>query len=269
MNDNSDNQPYLPSKKLFLAFKISDLEKIEALQKGLIYMNSLSYFSEIEEKTLISVRNDPLEKVYSKTHSGKGKNSPRILMKVSGEEKDEFIDLGDDVNLKIEYGDPSNIMIFCMSAFADNGTGRIPGERDGAFHLDKRFKEFGTHLLIIKNIDEFIQRLNKAISTSNHVYWSENFHEIYGLVQYKDLKNFSGHIGIFRKDIKYEWQQEFRICFGVTNEGLNINGGFELNIGDISDITEVIPVQTMIKNPIKITRTVVKKVGDKYFEVQE
>jgi len=268
MDSDIDFQPHFPDKKIFLAFKVADKPRLEEMRKGLIYMNSLAYFSSLEENTSESVRHDPLEKAYSRASAGKTeKGDSKLILNISNKDENRVIDLGDDAVVTMEFGEPNNVMIFCMSAFADDGTGIIPGEVNGTIPLDKRFLEFGSHILVIRNIGEFANRLNNSISSNPDVYWAEYFHEMYGLVEYKTLNNYSGHIGLYRKDIKYEWQREFRICFGVHSKGLNKKGAFELDIGDISDITEIISVQSLLDKPLTFKRTLVKKVGDKYVEV--
>ena len=269
---SSDFEPHQPDKNVILTFKVGSKSRLEQMRKGLIYRNSLNYFSSIEENTSTSLRHDPLEKAYSRATAGDSeKGYSKLMISVGDTGKNNAIDLGENAVLTMEYGEPDNIMIFCMSAFyfSNDGNGEISGEINGALPLDKCFLEFGSHILVIRNISEFSNRLNDAISSNSNVYWSEYLHEMYGLVEYKDLKRYSGHIGLFRKDLEYKWQREFRICFGVHNKGLNKEGAFELNIGDLSDITEIISVQAMLDKPLTFKRTLVKKVGDKYIKVTQ
>jgi len=90
----------------------------------------------------------------------------------------------------------------------------------------------------------------------------------YGLVEYVNLNRGSGNIGLFRKDNRYFWQREFRFILGVRDEALNSNGAFELQIGDLSDISKISSVESYIQNPIKISRRFVKKVGNEYIDVE-
>lgn len=269
---SSEFEPHQPDKNVIFTFKVGSKSRLEKMRKGLIYMNSLNYFSSIEENTSISLRRDPLEKTYSRATAGKTeKGHSRLMLSVGDAGKNNTVDLGENAVVTMEYGEPDNIMIFCMSAFyfSNDGDGKISGEVNGTLPLDKRFLEFGSHILVIRNVSEFANRLNDAISSNSNVYWSENLHEMYGVVEYKDLKLYSGHIGLFRKDLEYKWQREFRICFGVHNKGLNKEGAFELNIGSLSDITEIISVQAMLDKPLTFKRTLVKKDGDKYTEVAQ
>lgn len=60
---------------------------------------------------------------------------------------------------------------------------------------------------------------------------------------------------------------EFRISFGVEDYFLNQNGAFELEIGDISDISNIIPVQALIDEPFCFKRRTFIKAGDGYEQV--
>ena len=79
----------------------------------------------------------------------------------------------------------------------------------------------------------------------------------------------SGNIGLFRKNKCYSWQREFRFIHGARDEALNSNGAFELQIGDISDISKISSLESFIQKPIKISRRVVKKVGNEYVDVKQ
>jgi len=158
-------------------------------------------------------------------------------------------------------------MIFCFSALADDETGRIPGESNGELWLDKRLLLFGSHILTIRNAPIFSARITDAISKTPYLYNSKYFQGGYGLVEYVDLEGFSGNIGLFRKGKEYSWQREFRFCLGVRNEALNPDGAFELHIGDISDITDLLPLEPFLQKPLTIKSRMVKKVGNEYVDV--
>ena len=82
----------------------------------------------------------------------------------------------------------------------------------------------------------------------------------YGLIDYINSRDHSGCIGLFRKDIKYSWQREFRLSFGIRDASLNDSEAYEFNIGSIEDISQVIKLQSLIDTPLNIKRTILKKV---------
>ncbi len=260
--------PYAPNRNIWLLFKVGSLEHLTAMQHGLLYMNSLAYFAKLENELRGGLRGDPLEPILGRIHGGPaGKYFHKFTLGIGdGNEPKEF-DVSNNAFLTIEIPDASNVMIFCFSALADDETGRIPGESNGELWLDKRLLWFGSHMLLIRNASALSACITDAISKNPYIYGSKYFQGGYGLVEYLDLEGFSGNIGLFRKGKEYSWQHEFRFCFGVRNEALNPFGAFEFQIGDISDITELLPLESILQKPFKITRRMVKKVGNEYLNV--
>ncbi|MBF38327.1 MAG: hypothetical protein CMF20_04385 [Idiomarinaceae bacterium] len=234
------------------------------MQKGLLYMNSLEYFSNLEGEESLALRADKLEKVYGILRAG---NTPSGYATLSIKVNDEEVDLGSDAVLTAHFPRPENTMLFCMGAFADNEDGLILNEIDGKIHFDKRFLDFGSHVLLINKPSEFSYRINKAIKKLPGTFSSKLLDDGYGLVDYKPLENYSGPIGLYIKDCKYSWQMEFRISFGVHKQCLNSKGALELNIGDISDISDIVPVQALIDKPFEVKRRTFVKVGDAYEQI--
>ena len=231
-------------------------------------MNSLAYFAKLESEASESLRGDSLEPILGRIYGGLvGKYFIKFMLRVGGGDKARVFDVSNKTVLSVEVPNPANIMIFCFSAFADDETGKIPGESNGELMLDKRLLEFGNHMLLIRSPGTLSARINDAIRKNPCLYSSKYLQGGYGLVEYADLERTSANIGLFRKDKKYSWQHEFRFCFGVRNEGLNSLGAFEFQIGDISDITELLPLESILQKPFTISRRLVKKVGDEYVDV--
>lgn len=263
-------ESYTPNRNMWLLFKVCYLEHMTAMQHGLLYMNSLAYFANLENEESGGLRGDPLEQILAQIHGGQaGKYFHKFTLSVGEGDNEKRFDVSNNTALTVQVPDPTNVMVFCFSALADDETGRIPGESNGELRLDRRLLEFGSHILIIRNAPAFSARINKVISNNPHLYSSKYFQGGYGLVEYVNLEHASGNIGLFRKAKRYSWQREFRFILGVRNEALNTTGAFELQTSDISDITELIPLESFLKSPLKINRRVVKKVGNKYIDVTQ
>jgi hypothetical protein len=199
-------------------------------------------------------------------HGGKnGEKYHRFELSYGKGDDQRVLDISEGAVLTVTIPNPSNVMIFCFSCIAFDPKWMITGEFNHT--LDRRLLEFGSHALIITNPGAFSDRLNRAIKSNPYIYGSKYFQGGYGLVEYLNLEGVSTNIGVFRKDSRYSWQKEFRLCFGVRNEGLNGEGAFEFQIGDISDITSLVPLESLLKEPFKINSRIVKKVGDEYVEV--
>lgn len=254
-----------PRKDFWLLFKVASYERLVQMQKGLVYMNSLEYFSKLKGEESLALRADELEKVYGILRAGPNAAGYSTLSFKIG--NGEELDLGAEATLTAYFPQPKNTMLFCMGALADGQDGVIPGEVGDKIYFDDRFLMFGSHMLLISSPKEFSERMNKAINKETGILGSKLFHDGYGLVDYKPLDRYSGPIGLYTKDSKYSWQMEFRISFGVEFQYLNQNGAYELNIGDISDISQIIPVQALIDEPMRVQRRIYRKVGDSYEQV--
>ena len=247
-------------------FKISSVERLTAMQHGLLYMNSLSYFAKVENEPSKSLRGDPLEPVIGRVYGGKdGEKYHQFTLSYGKGDDAKVLEITQSAVLTVEIPKPSNVMIFCLSAIALDPKWMTLGEFNHM--LNRRLFELGSHALIITNPGAFADRLNRATKANRYIYGSEYFQGGYGLVEYMDLAGASTYIGVFRKDRRYSWQNEFRLCFGVESEGLNAAGAFEFQIGDISDITSLVPLESLLSGPIKINSHIVKKVGNECVEV--
>ena len=252
-----------PQTSFWLPFKVSSHERLAQMREGLLYMNSLHYFATLPGEEYLALRRDEWESVYGIWRAGpQGQGYATITLKIG--ESHQEIDLGSNATLKAEFPQPKNTMLFCMSAFSEGPDGRLPGQVDDRVYLDERFLRFGSHILLIAAPAEFSKRINAALSRAKGVFGSRLFHGGCGLVGYKPLENYSGSIGLYTKDSKYDWQREFRIAFGVEDHFLNDAGAYEFHIGDISDISQIVSVQALIDEPITIKRRRYLKVGNNY-----
>jgi hypothetical protein len=250
-----------PQKTCWLMFKAASLERLHQMRSGLLYMNSLEYFSGLPGEESLALRKDELEAVYGVLRAGPVPGGEaKFLLKI-GDGKE--IDLGPTAVLTARYPRPKNYMLFCMGAFADGKDGAIPGERDGQLHFDSRFLSFGSHMLLITNAPEFGRRLSGAIAQTSGLFRSDYFHEGYGLVEYKDLATYSGAKGLFTKDTRFSWQNEYRLVLGAEDHLLNQHGGLELQIGSIADISQIVPIQALLDTPISVTRRSFRMVDGK------
>lgn len=240
-----------PNRQCWLLFRAGSLSRLREFQQGKVYMNSVQFFSELENEVSAGLRRDTLERNYFKLQSKTGEQKTGdLFLNINGEE----IHLGNNAILHLDLPSPKNIFIFCMAAVADGPDGKIPGEAFGEIEISKRFSEFGDHALIIKNNVEFSKRLSSAIAEHPHLYSSSFFEGGHGLIEYVDMINHNGIVGLYRKDMEYSWQREYRFCLGANPEALNKNGALELKVGDLSDISQIVPMEQFISKPIKLRR---------------
>lgn len=239
-----------PNRQCWMLFKVANLDRLQALQRGLLYMNSVDYFASLEGEVGAALRRDELEDVYLKLSSGiRNGVVSELALQIEGQ--DEFV-LGPETIMTLNLPRPETVMVYCFGSVSATPDGQIPGLDDGLLRFSERFREFGTHVLRITNLAEFSRRLSLAVTNHPHLYNSPFFEGGYGQVDYVDFTDYSGSIGLFRKPIDYAWQREYRICYGAQSEALNDRGALELNIGDLSDITEITSLEKFIAHPMSV-----------------
>jgi hypothetical protein len=211
--------------------KFGDKKHLEKLQKeGHFFCNTITYFSNLEDN---NVRGDKFESTF------KFKYAENLILQLKDADnpKAEWKRLKVTNMLYQEYYKQSLGNLFCMSAFQLS-----PQENVSVFSFDKRFYNY-EHALIIHNQVVFFDRLKKAASTLQ-------FRVCGNLVEYFDLQKYSGERTLFQKDLKYSWQEEFRIII-YTNKYLE-NDPFEFSIGSIEDMSEIIDLTKTQKLEYKL-----------------
>jgi hypothetical protein len=204
----------------------------------------------------------PHENVQGILRAGPTEKGHSVLLIKIG---DKEYNLGKKACISAKYDNTKNIMIFSMGCLSDNEEYKMPGETPEGIIFDKRFEEFGDHILIIRDAKEFSKRYANALRRRKGIFKPEYLHKGFGKVNYKNLYAHSGPIGIYCKDQRFDWQIELRLAIGAEDKALNSRGALELNIGDISDITSISPLKSILETPIKMKRTKVQQIGNKWF----
>ena len=215
--------------RLFVKFGAKKhLEKLQS--EGHLFCNTITYFSNLEDN---NVRGDKLESTF------KFKYLENIILHL----RDADNPTAEWKNLKVtnmllqEYYKQPLGNLFCLSAFK-----LLPQQNVTVFSFDNRFINY-EHALIIRNQKVFFDLIKKAASALQ-------FRICGNLVEYFDLYNYSGERTLFQKDIKYAWQEEYRIII-YTNKYL-ADDPFEFSIGSIEDISEIIDLRKTQKLEYKL-----------------
>ena len=191
--------------------KIGSYDHILSLRdEGLLFMNTVPYFRQIEDEELRGDQNDSVDEIYH-GHKGHVKINPANgtvspVIKVTNFE------------LRIGPNEPEKINLFCMYALRPKYT----------FPIDPKNYRFGSHALAIYDVPEFLRQLSKTLNESNIQAQPD-------LVEYLDVRH-SGKVGIFKKLDAFEYQSEWRLaCFNGMGAVRKIIIG---PIDDISYLTE-------------------------------
>jgi hypothetical protein len=176
-------------------------------EEGLLYMNNLPYFWQIEDENL---RGDKFDSV---VQALKGKSGIMV-----DENKPEDIFTISNWEIRELPKHPELINVFCMCAVRPSF---------GTFPVDKRNHQFGEYALVFVNPQEFTNRISTQLQ-SQHISHKAN------LVEY--ISNYpEGKIGPFKKREKYNYQSEWRlICFNGPGKERRVN------VGSIQDICKIV-----------------------------
>ena len=261
MNNGLLNDP-APSKQFWLLFKIASRERLKQMQSGLLYMNSLDYFSSLQDEVSLDLRADNYENVHGILRAGPTENGHTEIWMEIGDKK---VKLDERFPLTAKYNITKNIMLFCMGCLAEDRNGNLIGDTKEGVVFDEKLKQFGDHVLTIKNPVEFWKRYTKALTIRKGIFKPPIVHEGCGRVDYTNIYTFSGAKGIYLKDQRYEWQREFRLAIGADDGALNANGALELRIGTIKDISEIFPIEQLLERPIKVTKTPTQEIAGRLF----
>lgn len=189
--------------------KFGDLEHLQQFRdEGLLYLNNLPYFWNIEDEEL---RGDPFDCAIQVIRG------PKVTM-VMPEGKE--VTICTDYCARIHPSKPENLNIFCMYALRPH--------IEGTFPIDNKNNRFGDHALILINRDEFMNRLESTLKSQKIIGNAD-------LVEYVNDQHMD-KLGPFKKFNRFSYQHEWRL---VCYEGPG--GPRTIRIGSIRDISVILP----------------------------
>ncbi len=227
---------------LFLVkfFKAGRDEHVDQFMKGKLFMNRLAYFQDIERAS------DRADK-YEATAMWWQPHNLSIQFKDHPELNIGPQDLGGPVSMTFDYH--RDLHIFCMSAMHSGKFDFVDGKFECATDENvrklKRQLEFSDECLklgdvaVVVNAGEFMLRTKRAIEKMGYRFKAT-------LVEYYDPKTYHGKFGFyeipFRKRTEFSYQKEYRI---VVDSGTKGQEALEIEIGDIRDISAMMPAATL------------------------
>jgi hypothetical protein len=201
--------------------------------KGGLYLNRLSYFKKIETDD-----EDGRPDTHEAIAMWWQPDDLIIKFKAPGLEEIEITktDLAGPVSMSFEYHD--HVHIFCLYAMHTVSLECMDKEADLAeneaefrrqLRVDERCIKFGPFAVVIRAVP-FLAQLKGALLREKKAARGE-------LVQYYDEETYHGEIDPkdipFRKQKRFCYQQEFRICVQTNTKG---DDPITIDIGDISHI---------------------------------
>ena len=181
---------------------------LRLLDEGLLYMNNLPFFWNLEDE---DPRGDPFDCIVEVARG------PRVSFTLP-DGKEVFME--GNWTLRMHPAESEKINIFCMYA--------LRPLVEGSFPVDERNFGFGDHALILLNSDEFMSRTESILKSQRIIAKGD-------LVEYVD-DCYTGKLGPFKKRRRFAYQSEWRF---VCRDGPG--GPREVRIGSIRDISAIIP----------------------------
>lgn len=225
-----DGQPWMALMKL------GSKEHMEQFRTGLLYMNTLSYFRELEADAARADRFEGVDSILQPKDLGESYIDSGIPSIGRIDIRRE--DLGDPITIAMNRTLRCNL--FCLYAVTK------PAKE---FLFPAQHEWFGDSLVLVKNAPEFLIRVAKAAKEQKLTIQGAQ-------VEYYDENDYSGQVGRFKKSSRFAYQNEFRIAIEA-----GVDGPFRFEIGDIHDITsEVIPFEQADEH-LKFTEADAREAG--------
>jgi len=194
-------------KTCFLKFAEESKYLSDFIENGHIYINNVDYFRRHEEN---GHRYDRHE-LASSYHQHVGAS-----ISIAGRK----FNIAEPFSMR--HGNVNFSHIYCLYTLSDES---IQKTKNNQAFDNELWDNFGNHLVLIHNAEEFLNRLLSTLKKRNFGYRADH-------VNYFCPKTYEGPVGAFKKRNIYEYQSEYRIA--ITAE---IEGPIEdLYLGDLTDI---------------------------------
>ena len=228
-----------------MLMKFGSEENLKKLQSGQLYMKNLKYYVELEKTT-----DD--EDVGDKYDGQMVLQDVKISMYTI--DTNEFIAQFDAPAASMNLG-YLECPVFCMFMF--DYRNHVEEQLEGELLTVKyqfteeqlaKMPNFGDSVLIIKNGDEFIKRVKKGLLDAGYGFTRDHV-QYYGFNNMEHLKQVqkdNSRIAFWKRD-KYAYQQEYRILIHYF-----VDDFLSVNIGDISDITDLLKTEELLNTYVEI-----------------
>ena len=229
-----------------LLMKFGSEENLKKLQAGQLYMKNLKYYVDLEKTT-----DD--EDVGDKYDGQMVLQDIKINMYTVDTNK--FIAQFNAPTASLDLG-YSQCPVFCMFMFdyRNHVEEHLDGENLTVKYQFteeqlKKMPNFGDSVLIIKNGDEFVNRVKKGLLNAGYGFTRDHvqYYAFNNVEHLKQVQKDNSRIAFWKRD-KYSYQQEYRfLVHDFVDDYLSVD------IGDISDITQLLRTEELLNTYLEIT----------------
>ena len=199
---------------MVLLLKLGQQMHMEQFRKGLLYMNPLKYFRDLESDPARADRYEGATHIFQPKDAIITFSAPGF-----GEIVIDPKDLAAATTMSMNSELCCNL--FCLYSITAPVSGTL---------FPSEYEWFGESMVLVLNTQEFLNRVSAAAKARNLSGKGK-------LVEYFDDETYTGKLDRFRKSNRFAHQREYRIAIDSPGDDPLV-----LDIGDITDITsEVLP----------------------------
>lgn len=232
-------------KDWLMLMKFNSEENLNKLRSGQLYMKNLKYYVDLEKTT-----GD--KNVGDKDEGQLVLRNTKFSMYTA--DTDRLVMQFDAPKTSINFGH-LKYPVFCMFMF--DYRNYVEEKLEGDKHTikyqftkmqRKEMPSFGDSVLIIKDIYEFINRVEKGLSDAGYRF-KIDYVRYYGFNNsdyFMDVEKDNSRVAFWKKE-KDSYQQECRILVDAC-----IDDFLSVDIGDISDITVLLKTEELLNTRIEI-----------------
>ena len=229
-----------------LLMKFGSEKNLKSLQRGQLYMKNLQYYVNLEKTT-----DD--EDVGDKYDGQMALQNVKITM--YDYETGAFVTQMDAPVASISLG-YLKCPVFCMFMFdyrncvEEELAGNIVKVRYQFTEKQlSRLPNFGSHVLLIKNGNEFVDRVKNCLLNAGYGYTRDHvqYHDGNTLQHIREIAKEDMRIAFWKRQ-KYAYQQEYRILAHAQ-----VEDHLCVDIGDISDITQLLSTSDLLSTCFEVS----------------
>lgn len=229
-----------------LLMKFGSEENLKKLQAGQLYMKNLKYYVDLEKTT-------------DDADVGDKYDGQMVLQDIKINmytvDTNKFIAQFNAPTASMDLG-YSQCPVFCMFMFdyRNHVEEHLDGENLTVKYQFteeqlKKMPNFGDSVLIIKNGDEFVNRVKKGLLNAGYGFTRDHvqYYAFNNVEHLKQVQKDNSRIAFWKRD-KYSYQQEYRfLVHDFVDDYLSVD------IGDISDITQLLRTEELLNTYLEIT----------------
>lgn len=224
---------------LSMLMKFGSEENLKKLQSGQFYMKNLQYYVDLEKSTL--------DKNVGDMYDGQMLlENVKITMFTT--DTKTFVRQFDTSKASMNLG-YLKCPVFCMFMYdyRNYTSEEVNGDVLKVTYQFtpeqlQKMPNFGENVLMIKNGDEFVERIKRGLLSQN-IGYTRDFVQYYGfnnLEHLKQVQNDNSRIAFWKRQ-KYAYQQEYRFIAHTE-----VDDFLSIDIGDISDITQLVNTEELL-----------------------